>query len=228
MDKKVVLIVIVVILIAIGVSFYRSNKTATESATNVPPPPRGEVSTIKEGTPEETYQIDTQASTAGWTGSKKLVVNYYDSGSIAIKRGEATIVNNALTGGHIVFDMTTINATSTGKGDGQDGLSIHLKSPDFFDVTKYPESKFTITTVQTDAQGKTTLNGTLSIKDVTCPISIPVTVAAQNEGIQIKGVAAIDRSLWNVKYGSESFFDNLGDKVIDDMFTLGFTVLLKK
>ena len=56
-------------------------------------------------------------------------------------------------GGEIVFDMNSIKATSTGKGDGQDGLTKHLKSEDFFEVETYPEAKYTVKSSRKPADG---------------------------------------------------------------------------
>jgi polyisoprenoid-binding protein YceI len=56
---------------------------------------------------------------------------------------------------------------------------------------------------------------------------IPVQVGMENGNLIIAGTATINRSTWNVKYGSEIFFKDLGDKVINDNFNLEFKIVAK-
>jgi hypothetical protein len=174
-----------------------------------------------------TKELNTTSSEAKWTGSKKLIKEYFDNGTIAIKGGNAVFSRGVLTGGEVVFDMTTITATSTGKGDGEDMLSGHLKSADFFDVEKWNEAKFKITSVALEAGDTYMLTGDLTIKDKTNSVTFPAEVVTSNGLVTITGTATIDRSLYDVKFGSEKFFSDLGDKVINDEFTLSFSVTTK-
>jgi polyisoprenoid-binding protein YceI len=102
-------------------------------------------------------------------------------------------------------------------------------SADFFDVEKYPESKYVITSVTKDDEGVLFLQGDLTIKEKTAPLSIPVSLSLEKDGtVKISGQASVDRSIWEVKYGSEKFFKGLGDKVINDIFTLDFDLIAQK
>ena len=98
----------------------------------------------------------------------------------------------------------------------------HLKSDDFFGVEKYPTSSFEITSATKFSNGKATVSGKLSIKGKTENISFDV---VKNGSAYIAKVD-VDRSKFDVRYGSDSFFDNLGDKVIDDIFTLDIKLQL--
>ena len=171
--------------------------------------------------------FDTEKSIAQWTGSKKIVKNWTDRGTIKIKQGFASFENGVLKGGEVVFDMNTITATSTGKGEGQDYLSTHLKSDDFFAVSTYPESKFIITSVAKESGNIYQVTGDLTIKGKTNPVSFPAEVRASNGQTTIIGGLMLDRTLWEVKFGSDKFFQDLGDNVISDEFSIEFTVITK-
>ncbi len=171
--------------------------------------------------------FDTQASEADWTGSKKIIKTWIDKGTIKIKSGNALFDNGKLVGGMVVFDMSTIKATSTGAGGGQDRLSDHLKSDDFFGATKYPESKFVITSVSHEAGDTYMLTGDLTIKETTQAITFPVEVITTGDKVTIEGTTTIDRTVYDVRFGSTKFFQDLGDNVINDEFTLAFKVVTK-
>jgi polyisoprenoid-binding protein YceI len=176
-----------------------------------------------------TYNILTTKSSVRWTGGKKFIINYFDHGIISLKSAKAIFSESNLTGGEIVFDMKSISTVSTGINGGMDNLSKHLMSADFFDVEKYPESKYVITSVTKDDEGVLFLQGDLTIKEKTAPLSIPVSLSLEKDGtVKISGQASVDRSIWEVKYGSEKFFKGLGDKVINDIFTLDFDLIAQK
>lgn len=174
-----------------------------------------------------TKQIDADKSTATWTGSKKLIVDYYDYGTVDVKSGNAVFADGILTGGEVVFDMTTINATSTGKKADEDKLTGHLKSDAFFDVAKYPEAKFVITSAARESGNTYLLTGNLTVKGKTAPVSFPADVLMVNGVATIAGTATIDRTVYDVRFGSTKFFQDLGDNVINDEFTLEFKAVTK-
>lgn len=173
-----------------------------------------------------TKEFDTTASSAKWTGSKTLIKDYYDTGSINIKSGNAIFADGVLTGGEVTFDMASIATNSTGKGSDSDTTSKmagHLKSDAFFDVAKYPESKFVMTSAAKESGGTYLVTGDLTIKGKTASTSFPVEVSESADGkIMISGMATIDRTVYDVRFGSSKFFQDLGDNVINDEFTLEF------
>lgn len=173
------------------------------------------------------FSFDTSASSANWTGSKKIIKEWIDKGTIDVKSGNVVMENGNITGGEVVFDMTSITAVSTGMGDGQDRLSTHLKSDDFFAVETNPEAKFMVKSAEKTGDNTFNLTGDLTIKGITNETVIPVVVSESDEGVQISGSATIDRSAYEVKFGSDKFFENLGDNVINDEFMLDFVVLAK-
>lgn len=146
-----------------------------------------------------------------WEG-EKLTGSH--EGTIDMKEGYFLMDGKELVGGEFVVDMTTINVTDL-EGDGKAKLEGHLKSDDFFGVDKYKTSKFVINTVA--KKGETYgISGTLTIKGKSNPIAFDLDMTDGKATTTVK----IDRTKYDIKYGSGSFFDNLGDKTIYDEFTL--------
>ena len=222
--KTLIYLIIAILVVWLGYGYFiKDIKPVMEEVK------KDDIMTTAATSPEVingTYQVATSASKAEWTGNKTLIKDYYDSGSIMIKSGSLTVAENKITVGEIIFDMASIAATKTGRGDGEDMLSTHLKSADFFDVVKYPEAKFVVKEMYY-AVDTWMLSGDLTMKATTSPISMPVTVAMENGNLVLTGEASVDRTIWNVRYGSGKFFTGLGDKIINDIFTLKFKVVAK-
>lgn len=171
------------------------------------------------------YNVDTTASSIVWTGYK---VTGKHTGTVKVQSGNLTFDNSVLTGGTFTIDMTSIKCTDL-EGEWADKLVGHLKSEDFFGTTKYPAAKFVITRViAQDTKGNYKILGNLTIKESTKEVKF-LGSAVENAGvITANGKITIDRSEYNVKYGSGSFFDGLGDKTIYDEFDLQVSLVAKK
>ena len=121
--------------------------------------------------------------------------------------------------------MTTITSTDL-EGEYQQKLNGHLKSDDFFGIEKFPEAKFVITKVAKDSKnGSFAVTGNLTIKSTTKPVSFKAQLVNGGAGIIAVADIVIDRSEYDVRYGSGSFFDDLGDKTIYDDFTLSINLV---
>ena len=158
-------------------------------------------------------EVKTDASTVVWTG-KKIAGSH--TGGIDLKEGYVELKDGKLTGGKFVLDMNSITNTDLEDEGYNSKLVGHLKSDDFFGVAAYPTSEFVITKVSDKGNDKATVTGTLTIKGKSEKISFDVLKKGKGYTAQIK----VDRSKFDVRYGSDSFFDNLGDKAIDDIFIL--------
>lgn len=170
------------------------------------------------------YKIDLEKSTVNWKAYK---VAGSHEGVIAIKNGNIEFTDGLLTGGTFELDMNTITATDL-KGGSAEKLVGHLKSEDFFGVEKYPTSTFTITNVVPQGPGRYKVQGDLTIKETTKPIKFTVTTTEEEENLIANADIKVDRSDYNVKYGSGSFFGNLGDKTIYDEFDLMVSLVVGK
>lgn len=164
--------------------------------------------------PIETKKVNTAESTITWKGKK---VTGSHTGTINLREGSLNYDGDMLTGGTFLVDMTTINCTDLAAGSGKEKLEGHLKSDDFFGVANNPTAKFEITkVVSRGTAGAYKVIGNVTIKGKTKEIKF---LADEADGM-IKAEIIIDRSDFDVKYGSGSFFDNLGDKTIYDEFDL--------
>jgi polyisoprenoid-binding protein YceI len=122
---------------------------------------------------------------------------------------------SALTGGEFVVDMSSLAATDL-EGENKQKLEGHLKSDDFFGVAEHATSTLVFTDIKAKGKNSYEVTGDLTIKGITKPVTFDVSVYGNKATASLK----IDRAQYNVRYGSGSFFDNLGDKTIYDEFDL--------
>ncbi len=168
------------------------------------------------------FKVDTSASVLKWTG-KKVTGKHY--GHILLKDGSFTLKKKQFVGGVFHIDMRTITCDDL-QGEMNAKLVGHLKSDDFFGVKDHPVS--TLEIIESgkfdNGTGKATVKAKLTIKGITHPISF----AATKDDNTFSAVIFIDRTLYNVRYGSGKFFDNLGDRTIDDKFALEVKIVAVK
>lgn len=166
--------------------------------------------------------VDTSKSSVKWLAKK---VTGEHSGTIGIKEGNLVVENGKVTGGKVVIDMNSIVDVDLTDAGYNAKLIGHLKSDDFFAVATFPTAELVINKVESNGNNHT-FTGNLTIKGVTNPASFTATATTDGKSTVYKGTLTIDRSKYNIKYGSKSFFDNLGDKVIYDEFTLDFSLVV--
>jgi polyisoprenoid-binding protein YceI len=175
---------------------------------------------------ETTYKVDTQKSNIEWTGKK---IGGEHKGTIKVSGGSVVTNGKAPVSGTFTIDMKTIANTDLTDADYNAKLVGHLKSDDFFGVDKYPTATFVATKITPAGNGVANVTGNLTIKGTTNAITFPVnyTVSGNTLTAVAKGVA-VDRAKYNVKYGSKSFFESIGDKAIEDNFILDITLVAQK
>jgi len=175
------------------------------------------------------YTVQTKTSTLNWVGKK---VGGSHTGTIAIKEGTLTVANGKIETALVTIDMTTIRVTDEGMDDGTKGKLVgHLSSPDFFNVEEHTTAIFQLTSftaIQNSTVANYTVTGKLTIKGITHEITFPAIVRMSEGRIEASANLTFDRSKWDVRYGSGSFFDNLGDKVIYDDVQIGFNFVATK
>lgn len=171
---------------------------------------------------EKTYSINTKSTTATWLGTK---VTGKHTGNINIAHGKITSDGKNITGGTIEFDMTSITCTDLSDKEWNDKLVGHLKSDDFFSVAKHPTSKFEITKVILKSEHHYDVTGKLTIKGITNEISFPAMIKFDDKTIVTIAKIIVNRTKFDIKYGSASFFDKIGDKAISDDFELDVNVV---
>lgn len=160
----------------------------------------------------EKKDIKIKNSKVVWKGYK---VTGSHEGTINIKSGSLSFNDGKLTGGECSIDMITLVSTDlTGEYKGK--LEGHLKSDDFFGVEKFPTATLIFTDVKVKGKNSYNVTGDLTIKGKTNPVTFEISIYGSKATASLK----IDRTKYDVKYGSTSFFDGLKDKAIYDEFDL--------
>lgn len=143
----------------------------------------------------------------------KKITGKHD-GTIQLKEGVLEFEGTQLVGGKFVVDMTTIIVTDL-TGSGKEKLEAHLKSDDFFGVDNHPTATLVVKSANKIEDGYY-VNADLTIKGITHPVGFELEI----EGNKAEAELKIDRTLYNIRYGSGSFFSNLGDNTIYDHFEI--------
>ena len=172
------------------------------------------------------YIANATESSIEWTGFKPTGKH---NGTINVESGVFTVNNGKIESGSFLIDMNSIVDLDIPADDENNAKLVgHLKSADFFDVEKFPNAAFEVTGFE-EKDGKSLLSGNLTLKEKKNNVTFPVTVNSGEDSFTMTSeVFTIDRSKWDVKYGSKSFFDNLGDKFINDDIELKIMVKANK
>lgn len=210
--KYLILILAFVVYSCAGESTQKTPAPTTESSEEV--------------TLSGTKQINLKESTIFWNGHKLMGAH---SGKIGLQQASISFEKGNISGGDFVVDMHSITVTELMDDDddeeeeeeeeeGHDDkadLASHLMNEDFFDADKFPTASFVIKQSRKE-ESKYIITGDMTIKGITKEI----TFDAQLAGDTITSTIEVDRTAFGIKYGSGSFFDNLGDRVIKDKFDL--------
>ncbi|MBJ6367059.1 YceI family protein [Snuella sedimenti] len=168
----------------------------------------------------EKYTADVTASSITWTGYKPTGSH---TGTVKLKQGALTLKNGHIESGKFSIDMASIKDSESNAR-----LEKHLKSADFFDVENHPNATFEITEVSKN-EGETMISGNLTVKNITNKVAFPVSITNNNNSVTLTSdTFKIDRSKWEIKFKSKSFFTNLGDKFINDDIDLKISVTATK
>jgi polyisoprenoid-binding protein YceI len=138
------------------------------------------------------FTVTSTDSKVEFVGSKKAG---YHTGTLAVKGGTVTVDNGKITGGKFTFDLASVK-TDAEKLDG------HLKSPDFFDVAKYPEASFEITSINYTSASTADVTGNLSLKGITATVKFAAVVRGiDDKKLFVQANFDLDRTAFGIKYG---------------------------
>tara|TARA_B100001175_G_C19421140_1_gene596150 strand:- start:380 stop:1111 length:732 start_codon:yes stop_codon:yes gene_type:complete len=188
-----------------------------------------------------TVVLDQSRSRFVWEGGLKFAVSNHD-GNLKMSNGSVSINDNVIAG-TVVIDMNSMTNNDL-SGGSKERLIGHLKSPDFFHVTKFPKAVLKIKSSKIlekldSGKYKMLINGDMTIKDKTNPISFEAIVDLDSNIKTAEGKLAFDRSEFNVQYRSEMHLDNPNsfwnkvqtsrdaakDKVIRDLIEINFNIV---
>jgi len=168
-------------------------------------------------TADNIYYIETAQSQITWTGREVSTSSHY--GTLDFVSGNFEISNGAIVNGEFIVDMTSINNQDM-EGDSKARLEGHLKSDDFFSVESYPTAAISINSSELISDGKWNVSADLSIKGFTHPVNFEMISSEDGWSANL----VFDRSKYDVRFRSGSFFENLGDKLIYDDIELSINL----
>lgn len=168
---------------------------------------------------QQKLSADTEKTSLQWLGEK---VTGQHTGTIKLKDGWLLWQGNKIASGEFNIDMNTLK-----DGDNNQMLEKHLRSDDFFGVEKFPVSTLSITGSDSFEKGTATVRGNLTIKGINNPVEFRAAMQKKEDGTWFYASLTVDRTKYNIRYGSGTFFDNLGDKTIFDEFKVKVSLLVK-
>ena len=168
-------------------------------------------------TADNIYNIETAQSQITWIGREVSTSSHY--GTLDFVSGNFEISNGTIVNGEFIVDMTSINNQDM-EGDSKARLEGHLKSDDFFSVESYPTAAISIKSSELISDGKWNVSADLSIKGFTHPVNFEMISSEDGWSANL----VFDRSKYDVRFRSGSFFENLGDKLIYDDIELSINL----
>jgi len=174
------------------------------------------------------FTIDAAASELKWKAEK---VTGKHHGGLKVKSGTIQINKNKIVKGTVIADLTTIQDFDITSDTHRLRLENHLKSSDFFAADSFPNAIFTFGSGISLGDDKYKINGSMEIKGMSRPVEFEAKITWDMKKALATGTITLDRSKWDIRYRSGSFFENLGDKAINDDFNVDFNLvgeLIKK
>ncbi len=191
--KKLIALLMFVSLVSCNMN---SNKTA-------------ETNDVAMTAADATYNVVQDESSLMWTGREVSTSSHY--GTINFTSGQFEIADGLISQGEFLVDMTSITVQDL-TGGSKERLEGHLRSDDFFSVESFPTAHLYISSSEVISNGKWMVNGFLTIKDISHPVLFEMVNTEDGWNANL----VFDRSKYNVKFRSGTFFENLGDKLIYD------------
>lgn len=204
--KNILLIIIIAVAAYFGIQYINNQPEEVEVETTQEVSSTSTADVEYEEAPEDAYVVQTQESSITWEGKKPAGGHV---GTVDIESGYVTEDFQ----GVFVIDMTTIYTPES------EVVTNHLKSEDFFDVEEYPNAYFKVTGYEEGV-----LYGDLTVRDTTKEIGVPAGVSFEGDTMVINGNYQLNRTDFGINFRSGSFFENLGDSLIEDMVDLQIEV----
>ena len=168
------------------------------------------------------YTADVEATKLTWVGRK---ISSGHDGTIDLKNGSLIIGADGQINGKFNIDMSSISVSDL-QGGGKKSLERHLKNEDFFDVNNFPIATLEFSSrTENIIKNKLSLASELTVKNITNPLKFSAQIIEASPQLKIKADIVFDRSIYDVRYGSGKFFENLGDRLILDEVQIGAILL---
>ena len=171
-------------------------------------------------------EVNVKDSQVEWIG-RKIIGQH--NGTLQLGSGYLLVHEGKVLEGSFAVDMTTLTNLDLEDGSLKKTLENHLRSDDFFSIDKYPVSRFKIgkvTPIPAARPGEPNhiVEGVLQIKNIANRIEFPAYIDVREGQLSANAEIDVDRTRWDIRYGSGKFFQGLGDRLIRDHFTLKITL----
>lgn len=157
--------------------------------------------------------VNKTESQVRWEASKVTGTHW---GYVPLKNATLDYSGGKIKGGSFDMDMVNLTVEDLTDVKSKGNLTGHLKSDDFFSVEKFNTSTFKITEAKSSNGTDYTITGNLTIKGITQKVSFPAKVAVVGKKVTATGQIKFDRTKFEIKYRSGSYFEDLADKMIYD------------
>jgi polyisoprenoid-binding protein YceI len=163
----------------------------------------------------QSFKLLPKTSSLQWTGYGE-VGNFSQSGTLKCKEGSFQLETGLITEGTLVFDMKSIQHSDR-------KLENHLKADDFFHVKKYPTASFQII-----SDTSSNVCGVLTMHGISNKVSMDINIHVEDDRILITGILSIDRTKYDIKYNSSSYFQDLGNYAIKNEFDIAVDLVFAR
>lgn len=181
--------------------------------------------------PDGWLDVDVTESHVEWVGRNLLNKHY---GRIELKGGKLRFDRGDLVGGEFTLNMRAITCQDLAGDPLHDVLIAHLVSHDFFDVELYPEARFVIRATErvagaTPGAPNLVVSGELTLKNISRALEFVASAGLTAEGKAAAQAAfGIDRTQWNVLYGSGKYFRHLAGHLVNDLIELQIRIVTQQ
>lgn len=171
------------------------------------------------------HGVSTKESFIKWTG---YGVGKSHWGHVSLSKADIKFVKNEPVSGEIIVDLKTIATKDIENPEWAGKLNGHLMNEDFFDVTKFPQAKFVATKITKKSEGEYIVEGKLHVKNKEMKKTLTLKTKKDGKKKSLVGTLSFDRTKFDVKYNSKSFFSvaQLKDKAIEDKIDLEINLML--
>lgn len=165
----------------------------------------------------QTSKINISKSIIKWEGKK---ITGQHEGTINFKDGYIAFKDKKIVGGTFTVDMKSLS-NSDQTGSSKLKLEGHLKSEEFFGTENNPTSTLVFKSIANKGNNKYLVTADLTIKGITSSNQFELVVLENTATATL----TINRTKYDIKYGSGSYFDDLGDKTIYDDFEITVSIV---
>jgi len=208
-----------------GIAQWRAAGFAIEGDRADAPDETGQELRFEDGK----YDVDIEQSLIEWAGRNPNTKHF---GTLRLSRGGVRIEGEKITG-DFDLDMRSIVNMSLEGDELQPVLIAHLKSDDFFFVENFPKATFTIqqavpAAAATLSAPNYVVAGTLSLRGIEGEVRFDATVSKLEDGVlAAEAHFDMDRTRWNVIYGSSRFFKHLGMHLVFDPISIQIKIVAR-